>query len=581
MAQHVELRCVLLSDPSTFGAGSQRSQPKHASNPVQRSFNLLYFRYVADGAGARALVEHIPIEIRFADTEFGSNGPRQQRCAHGKQIDTIPFDFRFDCDCKDLQYTGPNCDVVPVDYALYVGLGIIAALVTVLLAVARKSWQQYQQAHAPYSFTQILATLESDGMLGGGSTTTVHTHGGNTAHRRKYAKGWLGWMVGPRTGQGKQTRLMAGSDSSDDELIDLAPNPAFGTSSHSSDQAELISVNLRAPAEIETKHLVLLHELGSGAVGVVFEALLHQPGGFSKHTIKVAVKSPKRNAQRIDRDQMLREAAVSAQFDHPCVISLLGVITKHHRCDIVFELCNRGSLQHLLRGEDLHPGSSTISDSTSLGVLCDVLSGMVYLSEKCFVHRDLAARNILVTLSWVSKIGDFGLSRTIGGNKLYYYMPASSNSAIPLRWSSPEAICTNRFTTASDVYAFGILAYELFTRADLPFRSCSNDAVMAILLDIATEKDATQNWLTRTHSMPEWIYTTIIAVCWHRQPHDRPNFRTLLKRASKQHNGQSSTHYESNWRNIWIQDVFCYRIPAPLVLGVPTKTRLESSIKKF
>ena len=45
--------------------------------------------------------------------------------------------------------------------------------------------------------------------------------------------------------------------------------------------------------------------------------------------------------------------------------------------------------------------------------------------------------------------------------------------------------------------------------------------------------------------------------------------------------GQSVTNYKSKWRNIWIRDVFCYRIPAPLVLGVPTKTRLESSIKKL
>ena len=45
--------------------------------------------------------------------------------------------------------------------------------------------------------------------------------------------------------------------------------------------------------------------------------------------------------------------------------------------------------------------------------------------------------------------------------------------------------------------------------------------------------------------------------------------------------GPSITNYKSKWRNIWIRDVFCYRIPAPLVPGVPTKTRLESSIKKF
>ena len=48
----------------------------------------------------------------------------------------------------------------------------------------------------------------------------------------------------------------------------------------------------------------------------------------------------------------------------------------------------------------------------------DVLSGMVYMADHQFIHRDIAARNILVSVSWMAKIGDFGLSRSIGGNTL-------------------------------------------------------------------------------------------------------------------------------------------------------------------
>ena len=46
---------------------------------------------------------------------------------------------------------------------------------------------------------------------------------------------------------------------------------------------------------------------------------------------------------------------------------------------------------------------------------------------------------------FVIKVGDFGLSRAMGSNKAYYYMKASSNNAIPLRWTAPEAIARNRW----------------------------------------------------------------------------------------------------------------------------------------
>ena len=82
----------------------------------------------------------------------------------------------------------------------------------------------------------------------------------------------------------------------------------------------------------------------------------------TKRSTKVAVKSPKRNTHRIDRDQMLREAAVAAQFDHANIIALLGVVTRNHRCDLVFELCDRGSLHHVLRGEAFHPGMDFIPE---------------------------------------------------------------------------------------------------------------------------------------------------------------------------------------------------------------------------
>ena len=64
-------------------------------------------------------------------------------------------------------------------------------------------------------------------------------------------------------------------------------------------------------------------------------------------------------------------------------------------------------------------------------MLHDVLSGMVYMADHHFIHRDLAARNILVSVSWMAKIGDFGLSRGIGGNALYVSMALFGGIILP------------------------------------------------------------------------------------------------------------------------------------------------------
>ena len=96
---------------------------------------------------------------------------------------------------------------------------------------------------------------------------------------------------------------------------------------------------------------------------------------------------------------------------------------------------------------------------------------------------------------------------------------------------------TSRFTTASDVYAFGVLAYELFTHADIPFRNCSNTSVMAIVLSIVDGSEETRNWLVRTDWMPEWLYRDVMSCCWARQVPERPSFFALLARVSERFDG--------------------------------------------
>uniref|UniRef100_A0A3P8VUM1 Ephrin type-B receptor 3 n=1 Tax=Cynoglossus semilaevis TaxID=244447 RepID=A0A3P8VUM1_CYNSE len=103
-----------------------------------------------------------------------------------------------------------------------------------------------------------------------------------------------------------------------------------------------------------------------------------------------------------------------------------------------------------------------------LGMLRGIASGMKYLSDMNYVHRDLAARNILVNSNLVCKVSDFGLSR---------FLDDTSGGKIPIRWTSPEAIAFRKFTSASDVWSYGIVMWEVVSYGERPYWDMSNQDV--------------------------------------------------------------------------------------------------------
>ena len=81
-----------------------------------------------------------------------------------------------------------------------------------------------------------------------------------------------------------------------------------------------------------------------------------------------------------------------------------------------------------------------------------------YLSSLGIVHRDLACRNILVDEGKVLKITDFGLSRET--DEIYVQKRIGR---VPLKWMAIESIIAREFTSASDVWSFGVVLWEIGT----------------------------------------------------------------------------------------------------------------------
>lgn len=145
---------------------------------------------------------------------------------------------------------------------------------------------------------------------------------------------------------------------------------------------------------------------------------------------------------------------------HPRLIKLYAVCTKEEPILIVTELMANGSLHGYLQGR-----GKCINIRQMVNIGAQVASGMAYLEAQNFIHRDLAARNVLVGKGNSVKVADFGLARMID-EEIY---EACTGQRVPIKWTAPEGIMSQRFSTKSDVWSFGILLTEIVTYGRAPY----------------------------------------------------------------------------------------------------------------
>jgi len=259
--------------------------------------------------------------------------------------------------------------------------------------------------------------------------------------------------------------------------------------------------------EIDPTELTLGEELGSGQFGVVRR-------GKWRGTTDVAVKMMKEGT--MSEDDFIEEAKVMTKLQHTNLVQLYGVCSKHRPIYIITEYMKHGSLLSFLRKQK----ASIYSDHcVLLDIALQVCRGMAYLERHNYIHRDLAARNCLVGAENVVKVADFGLARYVIDDQY----TSNGGAKFPIKWSPPEVLNFTRFSSKSDVWAYGVLCWEVFTCGEMPYGRAKNPEVV--------ERVQRGQILSQPGNCPIKVYE-VMRLCWATVPEDRPGFRPIKEQLS-------------------------------------------------
>ncbi|XP_057655913.1 tyrosine-protein kinase Abl isoform X2 [Diorhabda carinulata] len=254
--------------------------------------------------------------------------------------------------------------------------------------------------------------------------------------------------------------------------------------------------------EITRTDIVMKHKLGGGQYGDVYEAM------WKRYNMTVAVKTLKEDTMALK--DFLEEAAIMKEMKHPNLVQLMGVCTREPPFYIITEFMSKGNLLDYLRNGN----KDQINAIVLMYIATQIASGMNYLESRCFIHRDLAARNCLVGENHLVKVADFGLARLMRDDTY----TAHAGAKFPIKWTAPEGLAYNKFSTKSDVWAFGILLWEIATYGMSPYPGVDLTDVYHML-----EKGYRMEC---PPGCPPKIYE-LMRQCWQWHANDRPTFKEI------------------------------------------------------
>ncbi|XP_069393665.1 epithelial discoidin domain-containing receptor 1 isoform X7 [Paralichthys olivaceus] len=318
--------------------------------------------------------------------------------------------------------------------------------------------------------------------------------------------------------------------------------PALASSSPGADATPL--------PELPRQCLIFKEKLGEGQFGEVHLCEIENPQDLPNlefpfnvrkgRPLLVAVKILRPDASKNARNDFLKEVKILSRLKDPNIIRLLGVCVSSDPLCMVTEYMECGDLNQYLSHRVLldktgpSHNTPTISYPALISMASQIASGMKFLSSLNFVHRDLATRNCLVGGERGEsgedrggerhiKIADFGMSRNLYAGDYYRIQ---GRAVLPIRWMAWECILMGKFTTASDVWAFGVTLWEMLSVCqEQPYSNLTDEQV----IDNAGEffrDQGRQVYLSRPAVCPQGLYELMLS-CWNRDCKLRPSFADI------------------------------------------------------
>jgi serine/threonine-protein kinase len=262
------------------------------------------------------------------------------------------------------------------------------------------------------------------------------------------------------------------------------------------------------PGDLITGRYRLLARLGKGGAGVVFKAADTQQ---ADRPVAMKILAPKDFKDPTARQRFEKEVMLTREFKHRNLVEVYDFgTTETGQLYLTMEFVDGGTL-----GKRIYDADQRLSFNETLFYLRDVASGVGFAHAHGVVHRDLKPDNILLTSSRAAKVADFGLARQMEAG---HTITHSADTVGTPYYMAPEQFQRHRVDGRADIYALGIIAYEMVNR-ERPFVSETYQ-----LLAMAHMKHPMPTFYEKGGEVPKW-FETFVLICTEKNPAAR--FQTM------------------------------------------------------
>ncbi|KRT79751.1 Immunoglobulin, partial [Oryctes borbonicus] len=298
-------------------------------------------------------------------------------------------------------------------------------------------------------------------------------------------------------------------------------------SSHSKKSKSSFDKLTLSRSNLKEMKLIGRGEFGDVMVARISKSVLSTPTSDKRHStisssgptdekeLPALVKALTQTKDDNSLAEIKREIDIFSKLSHENITKMYGLCREAEPHFMILEYTDWGDLkQFLVATQKGDPPK--LSPTQCLTIVQQIARGMDHLSSSRIIHKDLAARNCVVTSKLLTKIGLSRLTREPYSQEYCKHL----NQIIPLRWMPYEAVYEDEYSTKSDVYAFGVVIWEIFQQGELPFPKMNDNSFLTKL------KEKSLEWKYHKDTPPE--LQKLQETCLDSHPQNRPTFNTVV-----------------------------------------------------